>query len=130
MYKLKRNPLSQSLDFLFDSNASEKKYKYEFLVEFDKETPGYGIYYGCRAIIDESITSEEELLRQIDLIEEDMIPIKEKASEVLNKVFVSKKFNEQSSEKQTMPMKTPIGLFGLFYLMKKTFGQLPHKQPN
>ena len=82
-----------------DSNASEKKYKYEFLVEFDKETPGYGIYYGCRAIIDESITSEEELLRQIDLIEEDMIPIKEKASEVLNKVFVSKKFNEQSFRK-------------------------------
>lgn len=99
MYKLKRNPLSQSLDFLFDSNASEKKYKYEFLVEFDKETPGYGIYYGCRAIIDESITSEEELIRQIDLIEEDMIPIKEKASEVLNKVFVSKKFNEQSFRK-------------------------------
>ena len=28
-----------------------------------------------------------------------MIPIKEKASEVLNKVFVSKKFNEQSFRK-------------------------------
>lgn len=99
MYKLKRNPLSQSSDFLFDSNASKKRYKYEFLVEFDKDTPGYGIYYGCKAIIDESIASEEELAEQIDMIEEDMIPIKEKALGILKKVFASKNFDEQSFRK-------------------------------
>lgn len=96
MYKLCRNPLSESKEFLFESNSPEKKYKYEFLVEFDTETPGYGIYYGCRATMDFSIDSEKEIEKQIDLINEDWAEIKDEVKKILNNVFQNKKYCDRS----------------------------------
>ena len=79
-----------------------KNYYYEFLIEFDKNNSGYGIYYGCRAIIDYNIECEtNEFLTIINSIDNEWrdysgISKDEKISpiyikHILNKVFKNKK---------------------------------------
>lgn len=42
-----------------------KKYYYEFLIEFDTKDFGYGIYYGCKAVIDNDVNSKTEEFKNI-----------------------------------------------------------------
>ena len=46
MYKLKVGPRGETRLISADGNRG-----YEFLIEFDKKDPEYGIYYGCRGLI-------------------------------------------------------------------------------
>lgn len=78
--------------FLLDVKGEGKRYKYEFLVEFDTDTPEYGIYYGCRAVIDPTIQDEKLLEAQIKLINKDWTDIRGEVKKVLNNVFTNKRF--------------------------------------
>lgn len=90
-----------------------KNYEYEFVVEFDTETPQYGIYYGCRAIInqpndhDQHIhtnnpyqpsqqITDEVLNSAINDINKDWIGIKTKIQEILKNVFPDKKWSDMA----------------------------------
>ncbi len=81
-------------------DVKDRIYKYEFLIEFDKKTPGYGIYYGCRAVADSTL-SKKQFEEQIDLIAKEWeYEIKEDVQNVLNKVFTgSKKFHDSTFRK-------------------------------
>ena len=79
--------------FLLD--VKDRMYKYEFLIEFDTDDAGYGIYYGCRAVADPSL-SEEEMIEQIKLISEDWQNIKEETKTLLNNMFPNKKFGDRT----------------------------------
>lgn len=43
----------------------DKKYYYEFLIEFDTKDFGYGIYYGCKAVIDNDVDRKTEEFKNI-----------------------------------------------------------------
>lgn len=62
---------------------------YEFLIEFDKEKPSYGIYYGCRGLILGGVQAEEIM----NFKHEWEQILRPKVCEVLNNTFPQKNFN-------------------------------------
>ena len=79
MYKLK------------DLSNKDGSVVYEFLIEFDRNNPSLGIYYGCKALIKKG----DNLERQISLQNEWNNHIKKKVNERLNKHFPYKKFDNR-----------------------------------
>lgn len=63
---------------------------YEFLVEFDKLDPAYGIYYGCRGHI-----KAGDQKSGIKRIEDDWENLKVEVTAVLNNTFVDKDFSKR-----------------------------------
>lgn len=57
--------------------------KYEFLIEFDKKDYSYGIYYGCKCILDES----KDILEQIMICEEEWEKLKDYVNMYLTLTF-------------------------------------------
>lgn len=57
--------------------------KYEFLIEFDKKDYSYGIYYGCKCILDES----KDILEQIMICEEEWKKLKDHVNMYLTLTF-------------------------------------------
>lgn len=62
---------------------------YEFLIEFDKHDPGYGIYYGCRGLI---FDGDQE--KEIDTFMAEWEILKESIRPVLNNTFENINFVE------------------------------------
>ena len=60
---------------------------YEFLVEFDKDDPGYGIYYGCKGLI---IGKDQE--SEIDVLLKEWNNLKDSICTILNNTFPGKDF--------------------------------------
>ena len=57
--------------------------KYEFLIEFDKKDYSYGIYYGCKCILDES----KDILEQIKTCEDEWWGLREEVNSYLKLTF-------------------------------------------
>lgn len=57
--------------------------KYEFLIEFDKKDYSYGIYYGCKCILDES----KDILEQIIICEEEWKKLRDYVNMYLTLTF-------------------------------------------
>lgn len=57
--------------------------KYEFLIEFDKKDYSYGIYYGCKCILDES----KDILEQIKTCEYEWKDLREDVNNYLKLTF-------------------------------------------
>ena len=74
---------------------------YEFLVEFDLEDPGYGIYYGCRGHIKDGNQKEG-----IDRIEQFWATIHNETCVVLNNTFVGKDFSRKFQKTNNVNNKT------------------------
>lgn len=74
---------------------------YEFLVEFDKLDPAYGIYYGCRGYIKEGNQKEG-----IDRIKQFWEMIQNETSVVLNNTFVGKDFSRRFQKTNNVNNKT------------------------
>lgn len=54
MYKITRD------GEILKIRPKDKKYYYEFLIEFDTKDFGYRIYYGCKAVIDNDVDHKTE----------------------------------------------------------------------
>lgn len=71
--------------------SDDGKRGYEFLVEFDKDDPEYGIYYGCRGLI-----NSEDQQEQIDIfLSEWENYIKPEVCAVLNNTFIDIDFTNR-----------------------------------
>lgn len=57
--------------------------KYEFLIEFDQKDYSYGIYYGCKCILDES----KDILEQIIICEEEWRGLRKEVNSYLKLTF-------------------------------------------
>lgn len=67
--------------------SKDKHRAYEFLIEFDKEDTGYGIYYGCRAFV-----CEGDLRNEVMLISREWDSLRGEVCEILNNTFPTKDF--------------------------------------
>ena len=85
MYKCKVNDNGETLLLTPDGHIG-----YEFLVEFDKKDPQYGIYYGCRGHI-----KEGNQKKGIKRIKEDWEKLEGEVAAVLNNTFVDKDFSKR-----------------------------------
>lgn len=86
MYKLKVGANGETNLLSRDGNRG-----YEFLVEFDKDDPEYGIYYGCRGLIYSGDQKE-----QIDIfLSEWENDIKSEVCAVLNNTFINIDFTNR-----------------------------------
>ena len=57
-----RSELPATLMYRIDSLKSADGHRlYEFLIEYDTDTPAEGIYYGCRGITVDAFNHEEEI---------------------------------------------------------------------
>lgn len=77
MYKLKTSKDGQTALISKDGNRG-----YEFLIEFDKNDPNYGIYFGCKGLILQGNQKE-----QIDIFIKEWEYIKDEVTNVLNNTF-------------------------------------------
>lgn len=85
MYKYKVNKSGETLLMTADGCIG-----YEFLVEFDKKDPQYGIYYGCRGHI-----KAGDQKSGIDRIKDDWENLRDEVTAVLNNTFVDKDFSNR-----------------------------------
>lgn len=85
MYKCKVNDKGETLLLTPDGHIG-----YEFLVEFDKKDPQYGIYYGCRGHI--KVGGQNKGIKQI---KEDWERLEGEITAVLNNTFVDKDFSKR-----------------------------------
>lgn len=67
--------------------------RYEFVIEFDKGTPGYGIYYGCRGLIRDA-KNKEDSIEQAKRMYEEWASIEDTVTTVLNNTFPKKDFTK------------------------------------
>lgn len=84
MYKLVRDDGSTIL------KREDGTVGYEFLIEFDKKSAEYGIYYGCKALI-----FDKNQKKGIEVAEKDWEMMYAEISNVLNDTFVSKDFSKR-----------------------------------
>ena len=79
--------------YILDKKGDEKgEIKYEFLVETDCEDFAYGIYYGCRCILDTKGDVEEQV-KQCNKEWEDL---KSQVISALNNTFVDLDFSNRT----------------------------------
>lgn len=76
---------------LRDLRNKDNSIVYEFLIEFDRNNPSLGIYYGCKALIKKG----DNLEQQISLQNEWNDIIKDEVKEKLNNLFPDKKFDNR-----------------------------------
>lgn len=67
--------------------------RYEFVIEFDKGTPDYGIYYGCRGLIRDA-KNKEDSIEQAKRMYEEWASIEDTVTTVLNNTFPKKDFTK------------------------------------
>jgi len=65
--------------------------QYEFLIEYDTDTPNEGIYYGCRGITNEGYDHE----REIEQFRKDWEIVKPELCQILNNTFPKKDFSHR-----------------------------------
>lgn len=83
VYKLILNPEAIELKDRTRILNKEKTRGYEFLIEFDKNKPSYGIYYGCRGLI----LGDNQTQEILNFQEEWENILKPKVCEILNNTF-------------------------------------------
>lgn len=66
---------------------------YEFLVEFDRETPSYGIYYGCRGLV---LGGKQD--EQINIFRQEWSLLRGEITRALNNTFVDKDYSLRFQE--------------------------------
>ena len=76
---------------LRDLTNKDNNIVYEFLIEFDRNNPSLGIYYGCKALIKKG----DNLEQQISLQNEWNDIIKDEVKDKLNNLFPDKKFDNR-----------------------------------
>lgn len=64
---------------------------YEFLIEYDTESPSVGIYFGCRGVTVDGFNHDEEILRFCD----DAEAVSTEIKRVLNNMFVDIDFSNR-----------------------------------
>ena len=74
---------------------------YEFLVEFDKGTPAYGIYYGCRGLV-----LGGNQVEQIEQFKRDWAVVKGEITKVLNDTFIDKDYSFRYQDSTNADNKT------------------------
>ena len=82
IYKLRTNETGATHLLSRDGNRG-----YEFVIEFDKREPAYGIYYGCKGLI---FGGDQE--REINTFLEEWKSIRKEVSYILNNTFPDKNF--------------------------------------
>lgn len=80
IYKLRTNETGATHLLSRDGNRG-----YEFVIEFDKREPAYGIYYGCKGLI---FGGDQE--REINTFLEEWKSIRKEVSYILNNTFPEK----------------------------------------
>ncbi len=76
---------------LDDLHNKDNSIVYEFLIEFDKNDPCLGIYYGCKGLIKKGDNLEQQKI----MMDEWNSYIRDKVLDRLNKTFPEKKFNNR-----------------------------------
>lgn len=76
---------------LEDLHNNDNSIVYEFLIEFDRDDPCLGIYYGCKGLIKKGNNCEQ----QEKIIDEWNSHIKSKVLDRLNKTFPEKRFDNR-----------------------------------
>lgn len=65
--------------------------RYEFLIEFDKQDFAYGIYFGCKCILN----MDEDISLQVQTCKDEWLHIRPQVIRALNNKFVKKDFSER-----------------------------------
>ena len=76
---------------LDDLHNKDNSITYEFLIEFDRNDPCLGIYYGCKGLIKKGDNLEQQEIMSREWNNQ----IKPKVLERLNKLFVEKRFDNR-----------------------------------
>lgn len=76
---------------LDDLHNKDNSIVYEFLIEFDKNDPCLGIYYGCKGLIKKGDNLEQQKI----MMDEWNSYIRDKVLDRLNKTFPEKNFNNR-----------------------------------
>lgn len=109
-YKLK--------DDLYDS---ERRVRYEFLFEFDKQDYGYGIYYGCKCIFSDG--EEDELQQKVD---QEWEQLRDGLTTLLNNTFPGKDFLKRA-KKMERPINHHYWPFWIRLSDDETIGEIASK---
>lgn len=104
-----RSELPATLMYRIDTLKSADAHRlYEFLIEYDTDTPAEGIYYGCRGITVDGFNHEEEI-EQFRQEREIVLP---EMCRILNNTFPHKDF----SHRFKLPDNADDGTYWLFWI--------------